>query len=329
MRAVVWTKYGSPDGLEFRDIPKPMPKDNEVLIKVHAATVTAGDSEMRGLRFPLWLAIPIRLYMGLTKPRDIVLGQEMAGEVEAVGKDVTRFKPGDQVFGTTGMRLGGHADYIRLPEKTPDSVLATKPSNMSYAEAATVPTGGLEALHYLRKADIKPGEKVLIIGGGGSIGTFAIQLAKYYGAEVTAIDSTAKLDMMRSIGADHVIDYTREDFTQNGQTYDVIFDVMGKGSYSGSLKALNPNGRLAYGNPKFSYMIRQLFDSGGDGKRVIIGTPSQRDEGLLYLKQLIEDGKLKTVIDRRFPLEQAADAHRFVDSGQKQGHVVITVVPED
>jgi len=328
MKAVVWTKYGSPDGLEVREIPEPTPRDNEVLIKVHASTVTAGDSEMRGLKFPLWLAIPLRLYMGLIRPRDVVLGQEMAGEVEAVGKDVTRFKPGDPVFGTTGMRLGGHAEYIRLPEQTDDTVLLTKPGNMTFAEAAAVPTGGLEALHFLRKANTQPGEKVLIIGAGGSIGTFAIQLAKHFGAEVTAVDSTAKLDMMRSIGADYVIDYTREDFTQNGQTYDMIFDVMGKGSYSRSLKSLNPNGRLAYGNPQFSHMISRLWNSGGEGKRVIIGTPKQRNEDLAFLKELIEAGALKTVIDRRYPLAQTADAHRYVESGQKQGHVVIAVVPE-
>lgn len=325
MKAVVWTKYGSPDGLEYREIAKPTPKDNEVLIKVHASTVTAGDSEMRGFRFPLWLAIPIRLYMGPIKPRDIVLGQELAGEVEAVGKDVTQFKPGDRVFGTTGMRLGSHAEYNCLPAQTDDSVLAIMPSNMTYGEAAAVPTGGLEALHFLRKANIQPGEKVLIIGAGGSIGTFAIQLAKYFGAHVTAVDSAAKLDMLRSIGADDVIDYTREDFTQNGQTYDVIFDVMGKGSYSRSLKSLNPNGRLAYGNPQFSHMIRRLWESGGDGKQVIIGTPKQRNEDLLYLKDLIETGKLKSIIDRRYPLEQTAEAHRYVETGQKQGHVVITV----
>ncbi|MCL4249198.1 MAG: NAD(P)-dependent alcohol dehydrogenase [Anaerolineae bacterium] len=325
MKAVVWTKYGSPDGLEYREIAKPTPKDNEVLIKVHASTVTAGDSEMRGFRFPLWLAIPIRLYMGPIKPRDIVLGQELAGEVEAVGKDVTQFKPGDRVFGTTGMRLGSHAEYNCLPAQTDDSVLAIMPSNMTYEEAAAVPTGGLEALHFLRKAKIQPGEKVLIVGAGGSIGTFAIQLAKDFGAEVTAVDSTAKLDMLRSIGADHVIDYTREDFTQNGQTYDVIFDVMGKGSYARSLKSLNPHGRLAYGNPQFSHMIRKLWESGGDGKQVIIGTPNQRNEDLLYLKDLIETGKLKSIIDRRYPLEQTAEAHRYVETGQKQGHVVITV----
>ena len=329
MKAVVWTKYGSPDGLVYREVAKPTPKANEVLIKVHAGTITAGDVEARALKFPFWLALPMRIFMGPIRPRDIILGQELAGEIEAVGPDVTQFKPGDQVFGTTGFRFGGHAEYNCLPAQSDDSVLATKPRNMTYEEAAAVPTGGLEALHFLRKANIQPGEHVLINGAGGSIGTFAVQIAKHYGAEVTGVDSTAKLHLLRELGADHVIDYTKADFTRNGQTYDVIFDVIGKSTYSGSLRALKPNGRLAYANPKLGHMFRAPWTARTSSKRVILGPASQKTEALLYLKELIEAGKLKTIIDRRFPLAQTADAHRYVETGQKQGHVIITVVEND
>ncbi|MBZ0288103.1 MAG: NAD(P)-dependent alcohol dehydrogenase, partial [Anaerolineae bacterium] len=218
MKAVVLTLYGSPDGLQLREVEKPAPKANEVLIKVRAATVTLGDCELRTLRFPFWLALPLRLYMGFIRPRDVILGQELAGEVEAVGEKVTRFKVGDAVFGTPGLSLGAYAEYAALSEKMP---LAIKPTRLSYEEAAAIPVGGSESLHFLRQANIQPGESVLINGAGGSIGTFGVQLAHYFGAgEITAVDSAEKLDMLRSIGAAHVIDYQREDFTQRGQKYD-------------------------------------------------------------------------------------------------------------
>ena len=325
MKAIVWTKYGPPDGLQLREIEKPNPKDNEVLIRIVATTVTAGDCEIRSLNIPSLFRLPMRIYMGFRKPRDIILGQELAGEVDSVGKDVKLFKKGDQVFATTGFSFGAYAEYKCLPEEPKMGVLANKPVNMTYEEAAAVPTGGLEALYFLRKANIQSGQKVLIIGAGGSIGTFAVQLARHFGAEVTGVDSTEKLDMLRSIGAAHVIDYTREDFTKNGETYDVIFDIMGKSSFSGSIKSLKQSGRYLIGNPGLTQIIRGRWISMRSSKKVIIGAAIQKIEDLIFLKELIEVGKIKSVIDRRYPLEQTAEAHRYVDTGQKKGNVVITI----
>src|SRR6266849_2803531 len=235
MKAMVWTKFGPPDVLQLQEVAKPAPKDKEVLIRIYATTVTAADCELRGLKVPLAFRLPLRIYVGLIRPGPIILGQELAGAIEAVGKDVKRFRKGDHVFGWSGLGLGAYAEYKCLPE---DGVLAIKPANITYEEAAALPLGGLEAVYFLRRGNIQPGQKVLIHGAGGSIGTFAIQLAKYFGADVTAVDSTAKLDMLRSIGADQVIDYTQEDFTKNGETYDVIFDVVGKSSFSRSVRLL-------------------------------------------------------------------------------------------
>ncbi|MBZ0299781.1 MAG: NAD(P)-dependent alcohol dehydrogenase [Anaerolineae bacterium] len=328
MKAVVWTKYGSPDGLQLQEVEKPTPKDHEVLIRVYASSVTAGDSEARGLRFPFWLALPMRLFMGPIKPRNIILGQELAGEIEAVGQAVTRFKVGDQIFGATGFRFGGYAEYNCLPEESDDGVLALKPANMTYEEAAAVPTGGLEALHFLRIGRIQRGEKLLIIGAGGSIGTFAIQIARYFGAEVTAVDSGGKLDLLRSLGADRVMDYTQEDFAKSGETYDAVFDVVGKNTFSRSLKSLRPGGRYLLANPSLSAMLQRFWISRTSRKKVILEPAKRTPEDLEFLKELIEAGKLKSVIDRRFPLEQTAEAHRYVDTGQKKGNVVITVAQQ-
>ncbi len=328
MKVIIWTAYGPPEVLQLQELEKPIPKENEVLIRIHATTVTAGDCEMRSLKMPLMLGIPMRLYAGPRKPTRIkIIGQEFAGEIEAVGKEVKLFKQGDQVFGSTGFGTGAYAEYICLPE-TPqemDGPLALKPVNMTYEEAATVPTGGLEALHFLRKGNIQRGESVLINGAGGSIGTYGIQLAKYYGAEVTGVDSTEKLDMLRSIGADQVIDYTQEDFTKNGQTYDVIFDVVGKSPYSDSVRSLKGNGRYLLANPGISQMVRAGWTSKSSSKKVIVGAASHKIEDLLTLKELIEVGVLKSIIDRRYPLEQTAKAHRYVETGRKKGNVVIIV----
>jgi len=326
MKAIVWTKYGPPDVLQLKEIEKPTPKDNEVLIRIYATTVTAGDCEMRRLKFPFLFRLPMRIYNGLRKPKKItILGQELAGEIESVGKDVKLFKKGDQVFATTGFGFGAYAEYKCLPEEPKMGVLASKPVNMTYEEAAAVPTGGLEALHFLRKGNIQSGQKVLIIGAGGSIGTFAVQLARYFGAEVTGVDSAGKLDMLRSIDADHVIDYTEEDFTKSAETYDVIFDVMGKSSFSGIVRSLKQNGRFLLGNPGLTQMVRGRWTSMRSSKKVIIGAASQKTEDLLFLKELIEAGKIKSVIDRCYPLEQVPEAHSYVDKGQKKGNVVITV----
>ena len=322
MKAIVFTKYGSPDVLQLREVAKPTPKDNEVLIRIYATTVTAGDCEIRSFKIPLFIWLPLRLYMGLRKPRKHILGQELAGEIESVGKDVKRLRKGDQVFAATGFRFGAYAEYICLPE---DGVLAIKPANMTYEEAAAVPVGGLEALHFLRKGHIQSGQKVLINGAGGSIGTFAVQLAKSFGAEVTGVDSTEKLDMLRSIGADHVIDYTQEDFTKGGETYDVIFDVVGKTSFSRSVRSLKQNGRYLLANAGLSQMVRGRWTSMRSSKKVILGAASEKTEDLIFLKELIEAGKIQSVIDRRYPLEHIVEAHRYVDTGHKKGNVVITV----
>lgn len=322
MKAVLCTKYGSPDVLQLEEVEKPIPKDNELLIKIHASSVTAGDCEIRGFKMPGWLWFPARIGFGIRGPRNKILGQELAGEIESLGKDVKRFKKGDQVFGRTGFGFGAHAEYICLPE---DGVLTKKPSNMAYEEAAAVPFGGLDALHFIRKGNIKNGQKVLINGASGSIGTFAVQIAKYFGADVTGVCSTSNLVMVRSIGAEHVIDYTKEDFTKNGQLYDVIFDVVGKSSFSDSLRSLKQNGLYILANPGLLQMVRGPWHSTRSSKKVIIGAANPRTEDLIFLKELIEKGKIKTVIDKCYPLEEIADAHRYVEKGHKKGNVVIKV----
>jgi len=327
VKAIVWTKYGPPEALELHEVAKPVPKDDEVLIKVHVATVTAGDCEVRSLKIPFLIRLPMRIFMGIRKPtRVTVLGQELAGKIEAVGKEVTRFEPGTPVFGATGLRFGAYAEYACLSEM---AVLAPLPANMSFEEAATVPTGGLEALHFLTKAKIRPGESVLINGAGGSIGTYGVQFAKHFGAVVTAVDSSGKLAMLQALGADHVIDYTQEDFANNGQTYDVIFDVVGKRSLAGAVRSLKPNGRYLLANPGMLSGLLGRWASRGSGKQVIVEMTAQRTEDLLILKDLIEADVLKSVIDRRYPLAQTAEAHAYVQTGQKAGNVVITVAQND
>jgi NADPH:quinone reductase-like Zn-dependent oxidoreductase len=326
MKAVVWTQYGPPEVLRLAEVAKPAPKDDEVLIRVYATTVTAGDCEIRQLKIPLLYRLPMRLYAGLRKPKRItILGQELAGEVEATGKAVSGFKKGDRVFGTTGTGFGAYAEYACLPEKPGDGVLAIMPAGLTYEEAAAVPVGGLEALHFLRKGNVGSGQKVLINGAGGSIGTFAVQLAKHFGAEVTGVDSAGKLDMLRSIGTDYVIDYAREDFTKNGEAYDVIFDVAGKSPFARSVRSLKKGGRYVLANPGLSHIVRGLWTSLSSGRKVIIGGSSYRSEDLLFLRELIEAGEIRPVVDRRYPLEQMAEAHRYVETGQKKGSVVITV----
>ncbi len=323
MKAVVYTKYGSPDVLQLKEVEKPIPKDDEVLIKVHAAEATKTDCELRSFNFPVkWFWLPLRIAMGLIKPKKQILGGYFAGEVESVGKDVSKFKKGDQIFGTTKLRMGAYGEYVCLPASY---TLVPKPHNVSFEEAAAVPLGGLNALHFLRKANIRKGEKVLVNGAGGSIGTFGVQIAKAMGAEVTAVDSTIKEEMLRRIGADHFFDYTKEDFTKSGQTYDVIFDMVAKSSYSECVKALNPKGRYLMANPRISDMLRSVLTSKFTDKTAIFVFAGEKEEELLALKEMIEEGKIKSIVDKIYPFEQAAEAHRRVETEQRLGPVVISV----
>ena len=328
MKAMVWTKYGSPDGLQLQEIAKPVPNDDEILVRIHATSVTAGDCEMRRLQLPLMLSFPMRLYAGFIRPKRIpVLGQELSGEVVALGKDVVSFKKGDQVFGTTGFGFGAYAEYICLKEKPNEmqGTFALKPVNMSYEEVAVVPTAGFEALHFLKKANIQSGKKVLIIGAGGSIGTFAVQLARHFGTEVTGVDSAEKLDMLRTIGANHVIDYKKEAYTEGSTTYDLIIDVVGRRGVADRIKLLKSDGHYFLAYAGLSHIVLSRWVSLTSNKKLKIEAASQTKKDLLYLKELIEAGILKPVIDRSYPLAQVAEAHRYAESGQKKGNIAITV----
>jgi NADPH:quinone reductase-like Zn-dependent oxidoreductase len=322
MKAIVWTAYGPPSVLQPGELEKPSPRENEVMVRVHASTVTTGDCEMRRMKLPLFFSLPMRIYVGFVRPKRItILGQELAGEVEAVGKDVERFKPGDPVFGTTGFHLGAYAEYICVPEQ----FLAPKPTNLTYERAAAVPLGGLESLYYLSKAGIRSGQKVLVYGAGGSIGTVAVQLAHANGAEVTAVDRAAKHDMLRSIGASRVIDYTRQDFTQSDVVYDVIFDVVGKSPFPRSLQCIREGGYCLVANPGLSHIVRGPQAAKKNHKKIVSGKSGQEVEELLQLKDLIEAGKITPVIDRVYPFEQTAEAHAYVETGEKKGSVVISI----
>lgn len=319
MKAVVCTKYGSPEVLQIREIDKPMPKDNEVRVKVIATTVNAADARIRGAVFPSIFNIPVKMAMGFKGPRKNVLGVEIAGVIESVGKNVTRFKVGDEVFASTGAAFGGYAEYVCLSEK---SEMTLKPSNMTFEEAAAVPHCALAALFYLQKAKIKKGQKVLVCGAAGGIGTFAVQIAKEFGAEVTGVCSTANLDLVKSLGAEKVIDYTKESIGRSSDTYDVIFDTVGKSSITECLNVLKEKGvYLSAVHLELSRIITGITSR----KKVIGGIATYTTENLNMLKELIEAGKLKSVIDKQYPLEKIIDAHAYVDTGHKKGHVVVSI----
>ena len=330
MKAIVCTEYGGPQVLQLHEIEKPVAKNNEILIRIHAASVNFGDRMARNFKaitprqfnmpFLFWLMTKISF--GLRQPKITVLGSEFAGEIEATGRDVKRFKPGDQVFGYPGLSFGAYAEYLCLPE---EGVLAIKPANMTYEQAAVAPYGAIMALNLLRRVNIQPGQKVLVNGASGGIGSAALQLAKYFGTEVTGVCAAPRLEFVKSLGADKVIDYTKEDFTQNGETYDLIFDILGKSSFSRCKSSLKPNGIHLFASFKLKQLLQMLWTSMSGGRKVICALAPGSVEDLNSIKELIEAGKIKAIIDRCYPMEQAAEAHRYVEEGHKKGNVVISM----
>lgn len=331
MKAIVFTEYGTPDVLNIKEVAKPTPKDNEILVKVHATPINYGDLTARNFgnltssqfNMPAPLYLPARMSFGWNKPKMNILGSELAGEVETIGKDVTKFKTGDQVFAYLGMNMGANAEYVCISEA---GTVALKPVNLSYEEAATLPYGAIMATSLLGKANIQRGQKALINGASGGIGSMAVQLAKHFGAEVTGVCGTPRLEFVKSLGADKVIDYTKEDFTQNGETYDLIFDILGRSSFSKLKRSLKPNGIYLLASYKMKALSQMLWTSiTGSKQKVICAFANETAESLVFVKGLVEQGKIKTIIDKCFPMEQAAEAHRYVEEGHKQGNVVITV----
>ncbi|MFP4345031.1 MAG: NAD(P)-dependent alcohol dehydrogenase [Anaerolineales bacterium] len=331
MKAILFTEYGSPDVLHLADVPQPTPKESEILVRVYATPVNYGDLTARNFahltsqqfNMPAPLFFPARLSFGWNKPKTTILGSELAGEVETVGAAVTKFKPGDQVFAYVGMKMGAYAEYLCIPET---GTVARKPANLTYAEAATLPYGAIMASSLLRKIDLQPGQEVLINGASGGIGSMAVQLAKHWGAEVTGVCGTPRLDFVRSLGADKVIDYTQEDFTQNGETYDLIFDILGKGSFARFKHSLTPNGIYLLASYKMKAVFQMLWTAlTRSPQKVICAFAAEKAQDLVWVKELAEAGQIQALIDRRFPLEQAVEAHRYVEAGGKKGPVVITI----
>lgn len=332
MKAIVYTEYGAPDVLQIKDVEKPSLADNEILIRVYAVSVGYGDLAARNFKnmsfsdfnMPGPLLVLARLDFGWNKPKKQILGSEFSGVVEAVGSDVTRFRAGDPVFGYRGQSMGANVEFLSVAE---DSLVTHKPANVTFEEAASIPYGALTALNLLRKVVIQRGQKVLVNGASGSIGSHAVQLAKHYGAEVTGVCGTPRVEFVRSLGADHVIDYTKEDFTKNGETYDVIFDILGKCSFSHCEGSLKPHGRLLYASFKTPHLLQMLRTSRSDGKKVICALSSENLDDLLKVQELVEAGAITSIVDQSFPIERAADAHRYVEQGHKKGHVVLDLAP--
>jgi NADPH:quinone reductase-like Zn-dependent oxidoreductase len=322
MRAVVYERYGSPDVLRLEEVERPVPKENEVLIKVHATTVNRTDTGLRSAEYFI-----SRFFTGLVRPKRKIPGTELAGEIEAVGAAVTEFEVGDHVFGVSASAAGAHAEFLCLPETAP---LAHKPTGMTFEEAAAVPDGVILALSYLRRVDLRKRRKIVIYGASGSIGTASVQLAKYFDADVTAVCTTKNVELVRSLGADRVIDYAEEDFTKNGETYDVVFDAVGKLSFKrcrGSLKTGGIYGSTDLG-PYWQNPFLALWTSRIGDKKVLFPIPRYTKKDVIFLKELIEAGGYRAVIDRRYPLEDVVEAHRYVETGQKTGNVVLTVIPD-
>lgn len=330
MKAIEYIEYGSPEVLHLTEVTKPVQKDNEILIRIRATSITVGDLWARNFKaisprnfsmpLPLWL--PSRMFFGFTKPRINILGSEFAGDVEAVGRNVTRFKAGDAVFGYRGQNMGANAEYLCMPE---DGMVTIKPINMNYEEAATIPYGALTALSLLRKVNVQAGQKVLILGASGGIGSAAVQLAKHFGAEVTGVCSAAGLDFVKSLGADKVIDYTKEDFAQNGETYDLIFDIMRKSSFAQCKDSLKPNGIYLLASFKMKQLFQMLWTSMRGGARVVCALSAERPGDLDFIRELVEAGDFRSIIDKCYPLEQTAEAHRHAEMEGKKGKVAITV----
>jgi NADPH:quinone reductase-like Zn-dependent oxidoreductase len=324
MKAMVYERYGPPDVLALQEVAQPTPKDNEVLIRTYATTVTAGDCRVRSLCMPVGFGCIARLVLGVSKPRQPILGSELAGEIVAVGRDVSRFKVGDQVFAFTGARLGCHAEYKCMPE---DGAVVLKPANLTYDEAAALASGGTTALHFFRRGKLQRGETVLVNGASGGVGTAAVQLARHFGADVTGVCSTTNVELVRSLGATHVIDYTTEDFTAQGATYDVIVDTAGTAPFSRSKRALKERGRLLVVLGGLPDMLHVPWVAMTSHKKVIAGPAAWRAEDVRFLAELAEAGVFRPVIDRRYPFEQIVAAHRYVDTGRKKGNVIITLAP--
>ena len=317
MKAAVYTQYGSPEVLRVKQVERPLPQKNEILLRIRATSVNSGDWRLRKAD-----PYAVRLFFGLLKPKINILGSVFSGEVESIGEEVKQFKVGDIVFGHTDMSFGSYAEYLSLPE---DASIALKPSNISHNEAAVIPFGGVAALHFLKKAKIQPWQKVLVVGASGSVGSAAVQLAKSFGADVTGVCSTANIALVKSIGANKVIDYTKEDFAGNGETYDVIFDAVNAISVSRSMKSLNKNGIMILSAAGMSEMLQGLWISMTTNKRVLTGVISHKAADIIFLKELIEAGKFKPVIDRTYPLEQIAEAHAYAEKGHKKGNIAINI----